>query len=424
VKWKPDKSGYKPEVVIARIRDSRKIEANGSVSFTDIRLTQYIAILASMLDVGDISDTDAYVLVRKAIFAAAKTEPFDGDAVIREARSQLTAYYKQAPVTYCLATSLSAKWASWPKAMKVGASIVQYGVRASRLRKAHREILDQAQHLYLSDLPRDYVSVLVRCSGRSPGDAAETGLRAIERLRAIWNFMLNSGQSMRMSTGRRQPVNRILMGPVHTLHELNGSSAYDGWWYDPQYSGAVRLYDFREMGARLIRFQRRVTRLIEQHPYGKVLEACLIRYSRALDLRDWESAYLQLWAVLEQLTSTGQDGYGVTVRRASFLHGDGEYARQELLHLRDRRNRTVHEGKEHRDLETLVYQLKHYVEGLFWFHLNNGNRFTTIQDAAAFMDLPWEKAELVKRRRAISFALAFRSVVPEKLGVKQEAKSG
>lgn len=407
-KWRTEKTGYQPDVIISEFAKSRTTNSEGRVSFTDFRFYEQVAALATMLELGQVSDSDAYSIVQKALFSAAKSERFDSTAVLAEANKLLAEHHRKPQKEYCLLTSLSLDTAACPPRLQFLGTRFLFKGDFRRFRKPRASILEEAKHNFDIELPRNYLLVLSKALGRSPEEAVENGLRTFDLLRAVWNFMLNSSESMRMSSGRRQAVNKIHSGPVHTLHNTDGSSAYDGWWYDPQYSGPVPLFRKRDKTARLGAFQRKVWRLLRKHPYRGALEAALIRYGRAMDLRDWESCYLQLWAVLEQLTNTGSGGYGITVKRASALYENGEYARQQLLHLRERRNLSVHEGKEHRDAETLMYQIKGYVEALLWFQLRAGRQFASIQDVGAFLDLPWSKVELSKRLEAIKYALKLR----------------
>ena len=52
--------------------------------------------------------------------------------------------------------------------------------------------------------------------------------------------------------------------------------------------------------------------------------------------------HLRLWATLEKLTDT-EESYKATIKRASFLFEDRDYCQQVLRHLKDYRNRFVHE---------------------------------------------------------------------------------
>jgi hypothetical protein len=179
--------------------------------------------------------------------------------------------------------------------------------------------------------------------------------------------------------GRRKPINKIVLGPIHSLHEPNGTLAVESGWYEPDYVGpqiSVRL-DQRVEGMRT--FERDVRRYLAKSRYRTDLENSLRRYGRILDSHDWNNAFVQLWGLLEHLTDTTRSDYKATSKRAMFLYPQAELPlhRQVLAHLAHHRNRAVHAGYVSEDAETLLYQLKRYVEGVLRFHLFAGIDFAS-----------------------------------------------
>ncbi|MGE4501208.1 MAG: hypothetical protein AB7C96_12735 [Hydrogenovibrio sp.] len=123
----------------------------------------------------------------------------------------------------------------------------------------------------------------------------------------------------------------------------------------------------------------------------------IVRYVRALDSPDYNSAFISLWSVLEYLTYTLKDSYDKTIKRTSFHYKDREYARQVLEHLRRYRNKSVHLGAGESEIDTHIYQLKNYIERLLKFHISNHFGFESIEEAAKFMDLQHDIGELKKQ---------------------------
>ena len=201
-----------------------------------------------------------------------------------------------------------------------------------------------------------------------------------------------------MSSGKLAPVNAIILGPIHTLHTEKGELASQEWWYEPSYLGPVTVWRDAQRRIKMREFTVYVRGALRKLPYSDAIAAVLIRYVRALDLRDWNSSLLQLWSMLETLTGTGvADGHKVTARRVAFLFKNTAYATQVLTHLRDYRNSAVHTGKQNQHVETLMYQAKNFVEALLNFHLARAGQFQTIGDVATFLDQPPGLAELDKQ---------------------------
>ena len=231
--------------------------------------------------------------------------------------------------------------------------------------------------------------------------------------RSMCNLGLNRGVADRTTWGgMRKPVNAIVRGPVITIHDEDGNVPSGTWWYEPNYQGPIEPLDDTRKLAGMMRFVAAASRLISRSPYCQELEMSLIGYCTALDTRDLESSFLRLWIELERLTESSRSGYRNTLRRAAFLFADQELVRHLLTSLRDFRNAAVHQGVDSTQIETLLYQLKMFVEALSEFHLANRNHFASFQEALAFLDLPIDDTALTSRIRMLQRARRFRSNSP------------
>jgi hypothetical protein len=141
------------------------------------------------------------------------------------------------------------------------------------------------------------------------------------------------------------------------------------------------------------------------------LEDAVIRYVRALDLPDLHAAFLRLWGTLEALTDTERSrvNYERTVKRVAFHYEDAELHRDVLQHLKAFRNENVHAGHRADKIETIVYQLKMYVENLIYFYMSNHQGFTSLDEALEFADLPLGTDELDRRIKLFGAARRYRT---------------
>lgn len=222
-----------------------------------------------------------------------------------------------------------------------------------------------------------------------------------------WNLQLglNRSEGWRHSSGKRIPVNKIVKGPFHSLHESNGQLATATSWYEPDYTGEIRpapLDD--ERVAFLRRYEEWFRERLRRSKYKDWLRGAVGRYVRALDSTDWHASFLKLWSALELLTVTGRRGYDLTVKRASFVMHDVDYHRMVLEHLRKERNRMAHVGAEADDRETHLYQLKRYVESLLELHLVRSGTLSTPEETAEFLDMPPDLCELKRRSEVLRSA--------------------
>ena len=231
----------------------------------------------------------------------------------------------------------------------------------------------------------------VHTQGRSHWEAVTRALDALDLLRGIWNFALNRRKWSRTTGGARRPVDQVLLGPLHSLHDPDGSLVSPADWFESDYVKPAQSRELSRRWKQVKEDEHNVRAGLARSAYQEPLEDALRRYTRALDLFQWEAAFLGLWGLLETLTGTKpHDGHDLTMRRASFLYPDPEREVhfQTLNHLRHYRNRSVHGGESSTTIEAYLYQLKRYVEQLLFFHLTNTYRFGSVERASEFLGLP------------------------------------
>ncbi len=247
---------------------------------------------------------------------------------------------------------------------------------------------------------------------RTEAAAFNEALETLDFLRGVWNFWINSGVSMRHSSGPRKPVNPILLGPTQTLHRPSGALATDVFWCQPQHEQFDTVYSPLAKLAKISTFESKVRARLGEISYGRNLRNLLVRYVRALDSVDYYVAFNRLWSVLEHLTAAVGD-YKALINRVVFLysHQDRAYLRLLMEHLRDVRNGIVHMDELRGPMETYLFQLKSLgVEPVVRFHLAQGKRFSSLNAAGQFLDLPTDPELL--RERVQSFRLALRFQTP------------
>lgn len=199
-----------------------------------------------------------------------------------------------------------------------------------------------------------------------------------------------------------------MLGPVKTLHKPNGELASDtAFWYDDDYVEPIRALNIKRDWSRLKSFEKKIRSKLSKHSYKQEVEDSVGRYVRGLDSPDWNSSFIKLWGLLEALTATSpKDSHEVSVKRVLFVQRDRHYQKQVLTHLRNNRNASIHSGQEAEEIETILYQLKNYVEALLRFHIGNIYKFNSIEDSAEFMDLPPEVPDLEKEIETLEARIA------------------
>lgn len=404
---------YDPSQLAQYIEENTTRHDSGRLSFEAFRSTEHDVLLYSMLEFPDsIPQVDARRIAGQAIFKAAGKGPVTARALLEEV-SRLEKEYSERPLErYVMVTSLSLWQFASLRRRRFGNSIIIFEPSVPpRYQRAASELTAQARYTLFADPPTDYLSTRVHVSARSEFQAAEVALQSLDLIRGIWNWFYNRQTLIRTSAGRRSPVNKIVRGPLHTLHHPTGKLATNTWWYDIGYSGPLQVHNPSRDVESMYKFLADVRKRLARCMYSERIEEAIVRYTGALDLQDWEAAFLKLWGVIELLTDTYRESSEVTVKRAAFIFEDREYALQVLKHLRDYRNRFVHADVSDSRIETCLYQLKNFVQALLSFHLGSRYRFGSIEEASRFLDLPSDRLALQSRLNMIKCAQKLRGYV-------------
>lgn len=343
---------------------------------------------------------------RRALIEARKADALDLSTVAARITEKQVDYLRRPLVPYVLLTTLSLQSQNpVPRVYLDGASI-------SFARSApHRfEFPDRVRRstLHHGPSPTSYWRVWIRVRSRDAFSAGARALQAVDLLRGIWNFHINRG-TWRISMGAGDaPFNKILLGPIHTLHEASGRPAEDLVWWEPGYVEPSSPFDFAPRLAALKRFEARVRRALQNSPHTRVLREMILRYVRALDERDHSTSFLRLWSLLEDLTATTNADHLTTVRRTTFLSPDPEFHKLAFDQLRRWRNRIVHEGESADEAERMINEVKGYAEALFLLLLQHGGRFKDLAEFGKFLDSPTAPIDISRRQSHLRLALNIR----------------
>ncbi len=402
--------GYNPEHLAVRLEESKSLGQDGRVSFNGFGFTEYIVVLNSMVSLNDnITEFEKNNIVRRAAFSLAKKEKISSDGLLKEISRLEKEYLKQKPQKFVLISTLSINRFCKLKRVQINGTTITFhsSLPKTFTKEIENKIKKPASFTITGEYPKDYIFVKTFVEAKSYSQASSIAIDSIDIIRGIWNLFYNRGQ-FRISSGRRDPVNNISFGPLHTIHLPNGKLATETWLYETGYMGPLKAFDLKNKEEDLFKFQNTVRRLLNKSKFKSQMEAALRKYAQALDIRDWESSYLRLWGLLEYLTNTNEnESHKDTVKRTSFFFQEREYARQVLNHLRDHRNRSVHTGGSNQNIETLLYQLKNFVEVVLEIQIANKFKFSSRNELTQFMNLPEDVAKLKRRQEIISYALKF-----------------
>jgi len=402
--------GYDPEHLAVRIDESKSLGQDGRVSFNGFGFTEYIVVLNSMVSLNNsITEFEKNNIVRQAAFSLAKREKISSSGLLKEINKFESEYLRRKPQKFVLVSTLSINRSCKLKRVHINGSTITFQpyLQKQFAEEIENKIKRPASYTITGDYPKDYVFLKTSVKAKSYFQASSIAIDSIDIIRGIWNLFYNRGQ-FRISSGRRDSVNNIVFGPLHTIHFPNGKLASESWLYETGYLGPLKAFDMKNKLSDLYEFQNNARKLLNKSKFKNQMEAALKKYAQALDIRDWESSYLRLWGILEFLTNTNEnESHKDTVKRTSFFFQEREYARQVLNHLRDHRNKSVHTGGSNQNIETLLYQLKNFVEVVLEFQIANRFNFSSREELTQFMNFPEDVSELKKRKEMIGHALKF-----------------
>ena len=237
--------------------------------------------------------------------------------------------------------------------------------------------------------------------------AAQRALDSLDLVRGIWNLFLTPAFRLTLK-GAGGPLNRILLGPIRTIHHRDGSPASPVYWFDPSWSTPVKPISIGSKISQLKSFEQDIRHRLKGHPYRKNLEIAIRRYARALDHRDHHLSVTELWALLEYLTGTTKARYDDTIRRTAFVFRLADRQKIHLEHLRRWRNRIVHSAQGSSHAELLAQQCKHSVEALLRFHLFVKHGCGSLHEAGNLLAMTTDTAAVVAMERRARFVRGYR----------------
>jgi hypothetical protein len=411
--WRKD-----PTLALSKLKGLYKLNEKGEVEYTSYLYDDCVEVLLAALDYrSTIPEDTVRGFLRRSLAEALKKKPVSHDLIVRAVSRMETEYIALPLKPFTLFGSISITSQRHISQIDYRGHTIFFGKDVppdvSKREPEFKRIFLQAEQ---REFPPRYLRYAISTIGRSDSEAGNVALDVMDYHRALWNLPLNSSLGWRHST-RREPINKIMLGPLHVLFTEDFGLVEDKWWHELGQSHPVKPYDISNIWNRLKSFERRVFKKLNSSSLRQFFLKALVRYVRALDGQDYESVYLKLWSLLEYLTQTGHEKYDVTIRRASFLWKDHAFHRQVLNVLRDARNVAVHLDQFSGSRgEAYIYQLKRYVEDLLIFLLSNCEKFKSLDEVKDLLDLPPDSDLLIRKQRLTKWGIKLRSPTQSKIG--------
>lgn len=403
--WKTKNSNLKPEEIIKKIESIKKITVDGRVSFEAFEYHNAFASLFSMIELTSKSDgLNLDSILSRSISITATAGVLTKDALMENIQKICRAELATREEKYCFLTSVSINPAHLTlKSIYIEDTHINLfsGGYPKKYYSRSREI--KASHRTLNDEHEQYCKVKIQLKAKTDQGATTKALRSLDILRAIMALFGNS--SMELMGNKQAPINKVRLGQTHTLHYFSGKPAKSTVWYEPYFeAGKVYSPSKPEVFGKNVKWALSRLKICK---YGRVIKDSLLRYVRALDEREHNSALIRLWGALECLASPSDSNKDGIPRRCAFLFEESEFHQQVLEHLREHRNQSVHAGEESERAKTYCYQIQFYFRELILFHLRRSDDFQSLAEANQFLDLPAKPSDLQRKIDLYKKALEF-----------------
>lgn len=265
---------------------------------------------------------------------------------------------------------------------------------------------DIVQVLHSPELPNDYKAIVLKINARSEYEAGVHALETLDFVLSTWNFVLNHshGKMQFFQANKPSPINKIVKGPIHTIHLPSGELTEGRiYYYEPDYYGPVECYDITQSIRNMKKFEWMVKNIVKKHnKWGNKVRNSLIRYTRALEKCDHASSFLDMWSILELLALTSSnENHREIVQRVSNIYADSPIHKTFINFIREIRNSLVHQSEFNFHRTNLLYEIKDFVEGLILYHFAAMKIFENYGEAIQFIDLPDDEREIKKRIRLL-----------------------
>jgi len=288
------------------------------------------------------------------------------------------------------------------------------GSRSSRNQKmlsSRRRFVENNRRFPFGSANQAYCPVVVSVNERDHYRAAEAGFRDFAVVRALMNLVVNRQREFRYSNHYPpKPVNSILSGPLHTVHDVGGNLVEDdAFWYETEWMDPVAVADL----SKELKFAEQINYLsarLTKNPLRAYASEALRRYVAALDNRSWHKAFSDLWSLLEYLTLSQKLNYDCLISRASGIYSNRESTSEILEHLRHYRNEIIHGSdipNPHLS-EKLMYECKDICEDLLWIVVRNKIGFAKEDEWRDFLDVTPNKSVFDHRNKIDRMVVKFR----------------
>jgi hypothetical protein len=420
---KKDPDKYCPTELLAECGRETKVNQDNSVSWTphfdQIAVGLRLAFAIFIKD-EPLNDHDAWTIAKNSLVNACRSAgggaPIDNARFLEIADTLAHEFARRPLRKYTLVATLSIKTLPRKSIHINGCTIRPLSSRGKF--KAPQVLVGLSQEsLFRRHLEKSsYARVKVETTGRSENESALKAIDSLNLLRAYWTFpTVFRRWTHHFGPGQLAKALAVVhLGPFQTLHFPSGECVADSFWRDTDPQEDQNLFSPPVPWSELDNLRRRAMRRSVLLPYRRSMEHLLLRYIAALDQRDHDVSFLQMWTLLEYITGTIGGKYDETIERAVCFVTPRGLGRQLLQCVRIQRNRYVHAAHSTIEPDQAAHLLKMFLE----LHLNilqwNAYRIASLDEYAKILALPCDIATLQTQKKRLSIAIRLHAAAVRK----------
>ena len=408
IRWK-NKKIFSPKIILEKLK-SMQCLSDGKIGFEGQGEFEFAtSALESMLTFPEtLLDFKKEVLISKAVFTAAKQGKLSDDQFLEVINAVVRKENSKKEQVFHLLTSASLRNTFPKKRYHIESCDIRLlkGNYAKKFSSRNKVV----KYFINTSLPKiqrrvnNYTKIVITCKAKTEQGAFSRCMTALDILRAVWCLFSNT--HLEIIGDEMKPINKVRLGEIHTLHYANGKAWDMGVWYEPNFVESILFFPSKKNI--FIKNCSWAFEQLEECKYASKLKEALLRFVRALDEKDKNTAFIRLWGALESLTSPWQANYDLVTKRTSFIFKERAYHKQILEHLREYRNITIHSGEMKEKVKKNCFQLQFYFKQLLLFHLHHVDNFSSLDEINRYLDLPIEKKDLTKQKQLLEMAIQYR----------------
>jgi hypothetical protein len=258
--------------------------------------------------------------------------------------------------------------------------------------------------LAIDATPFGYLRVEIKVKSRSEYEAIQRGINALNLFRALSCIEMNP---VSLIVGDLyQSINKIVLGKVHTIHDIDGTTFDHPILYEPKFRKLkVEKPKNEDVFQKNIKF---FVDRINSSQFSNDIELALLRYVDALDELDNNVAVTKLWGALESIVVQDKNNCELIPSRLAALYSDFQLKKQFIMHIKEYRNSFIHTGVGDDDSIHRAYYLQRLMIKSLFFYINPTFSFSSLNEANQLLDkiaLGEEKltSEMELTKKALSF---------------------